>query len=178
MNLTRNFIDFFVLRGKDAGLRHLRIASLVILTLAGTLLALGAYESISAGLNPAPAVGTTILSENPELILARRSAAIPLEGPDRETLAVNPELKYTSRYHLASTNPINARYAAANPELSLHQRFIDASRQSAGIAFQHENPEVKLHQRLAEMTRKSQASDFLATNPEISTARRYQDHRK
>jgi hypothetical protein len=153
MNLTRNFIDLFVLRGKDAGFRNLRIASRVVLMLAATLLALGAYKSISASLNPAPAVDTTIFSENPELALARRSAGIPLEASERETLALNPEI-------------------------SLHQRLIDASRQSVGIAFQHENPEVTLHQRLADVTRKSQSSEFLATNPEINTARRYQDQRK
>jgi hypothetical protein len=178
MNMTRNFIDLFVLRGKDGSLHHLRIASLVILTLAATLLALGAYRSISAGLNTNPATGTTLLSENPELVLARRSAGIPLEEPEMGTLAVNPELKYANRYREAATQPMNARFMASNPELGLHQRFIYLSEQATGIAFQHENPEVKLHQRRVEKTRESQAMEFLATNPEINTVHRYEESRK
>jgi len=172
MNRT-NFINLFVLRGKDGTITQWKISSLVILALVASLVSLGVYAGISAGDDTATINEATSISENPELKVVQRYAEWQFTESNR--LAVNPELKYAGRYSQSALERMNTFYGDSSPELRVHQRFSDASEQAAELAFQYGNPEAKIHRRWVEMSQEGEEADFLAENPEIKVIRRLEE---
>jgi hypothetical protein len=114
------------------------------------LTVLGLYAGLSAGpqgTKDQMASEAAFLAANPELMVARRYAAVPARKAELAFLAANPELLVVRRYIAPATGRTESAYLAANPELMVARRYIAGAAQQSDPAFLAANPEIMLYRR-------------------------------
>jgi hypothetical protein len=195
MNST-SFLDQFVVKGKGVTLQGKVLSIIIIIITAIALLGLAAYFGITASVPSIAGAGSSLISENPELIVAQRYVAeVAARG---ETLfeIKNPELNLIRRFEQVAAfesaiseypNPelvLASRFGpnwVVNPELNLAQRYAGSVEPvslypNPELMFAQKfvknwvvNPELNLAYRFAG----SSAPVTQYPNPELALAQRY-----
>jgi hypothetical protein len=161
-----------VAKGKSRRRNLALVAGLAALLLA----VLGLYAGLSASPQVAEdqmASKAAFRAANPELMVARRYAAVPVRKAESNFLAANPELLVARRYIAPATVRTESAFMAANPELMVAGRYTAIPAAKTESNFLAANPELLVARRYIAPATVRTESAFLAANPELLVARRY-----
>jgi hypothetical protein len=156
MNIT-NKLNLFVMKGVEGDQFRRKIAVVAVAVGVIALVAFVIYIAVSAspsvaGVNSLP----VSLSDNPELIVTRRSAAA-------SPLTANPELLVAQRH--AETGPESA-FSRTAAEMEFYQRYQSAGQITS--AYQRTPAEMEFAQRYFSAGQISTASQSTSADPDFA----------